>query len=166
MDRVEIYNNGKIKVEIDGVFHKILQEFIVKTIQLTPVQYKNILEVVFESIILSDIDYKGCTVKASSSVPILEKYKMLSLIEPFDIFEYAFDILVSMDKDECLNNIQEIEEIIYCYYNLNNIPFQIKIFPNSIYQIDGFIAVKIEQELLISLFAFDSSKNDFIEESD
>ena len=155
MDRVEIYNNGKTKIEIDGWFHRYLKAIIVRTIKLSKSQYQFLLEIALDKIEEQGINYKGCTLKASSSAPILEQHKHLSLIKPFDIFEFALTAIVSLEDWGCLD---ELVVLIMQYYKEENIPFCLEFFKKPIYNINGFIAAKYGGELLISFFALDDDE--------
>ena len=85
MYRVEIYNNGKTKIEIDGWFHRYLKAIRVRTVKLSKSQDHFLLEIALDKIEEQGINYQGCILKASSSAPILEQHEHLSLIKPFDI---------------------------------------------------------------------------------
>ena len=103
------------------------------------------------------INYKGCTLKASSSVPVLEQHKYLSLIKPFDIFEFALTMIVSLED---WRYIDELVDLTAQYYKEEDIPFCLELFKKPIYNINGFIAAKYGGELLISFFALDDEERD------
>ena len=113
MENVEIYRDDKIIVEIDGDFNAILQSILVKTVELNRMQYHSLLEDVLKKLTKNNWDYKNCILKASSSVPIIEKNKMISLIEPFNVFEYVFDSFSIMEDR---SNIEEIVESLKDLY--------------------------------------------------
>lgn len=157
MDRVEIYNNGETKVEVEGWFHRYLKSIIIRTVKLSQVQYRFLLEITLDKLREQGIDYKGCVLKASSSAPILEHYKTLSLIEPFDIFEFALTIMVSLEDWDCLD---ELTGLITQHYKEEDIPFYLEFFKKPVYDIDGFIAAKYGGELLISFFKLDDEERE------
>ena len=157
MDRVEIYNDGETKIEIEGWAHRYLKEIIVKTVNLSKNQYRFLLEIALDKIKEQGINYKGCTLKASSSVPVLEQHKYLSLIKPFDIFEFALTMIVSLED---WRYIDELVDLTAQYYKEENIPFCLELFKKPIYNINGFIAAKYGGELLISFFALDDEERD------
>lgn len=156
MDRVEIYRDNEIKVEIDGSFHDFIQSFIIKTIKLNNPQYHSLIESALDILQTNNIKYRGCVVKVSSSAPIIEYNKRLSLIEPFTIFEATFDLLTLLED---WNNFYEIKNLIIQYYEEKEIPFYIEKFKNPIYNIYGFMAAKYKNELLICFFSIDEHEN-------
>lgn len=157
MDRVEIYNDGETKIEIEGWAHRYLKEIIVKTVNLSKNQYQFLLEVALDKIKEQGINYQGCILKASSSAPILEQHEHLSLIKPFDIFEFALTAIVSLEDWGCLD---ELVDLIMQYYKEENIPFCLEFFKKPIYNINGFIASKYGGELLIFFFVLDDEERD------
>lgn len=157
MDRVAIYNNGKIKVEVEGWFHRYLKAVVIRTVKLPQIQYRFLLEIALDKLKEQGIDYKGCTLKASSSAPVLEHYKILSLIEPFDVFEFALTAMVSLEDWDCLD---ELTGLITQHYKEEDIPFYLEFFKKPVYNIDGFIAAKYGGELLISFFKLDDEERE------
>lgn len=157
MDRVEIYNNGEIKVEIEGWFDRYLKAVVIKTVKLSQIQHRFLLEIALDKLEEQGIDYKGCMLKASSSAPVLEYGKFLSLIEPFDILEFALTTIVSVEDWDCL---EEIVGLITQHYKRENIPFYLEFFKKSVYNIDGFMAAKYGGELLISFFKLDDEERE------
>lgn len=154
---MEIYNNGEIKVEVEGWFHRYLKSVVVRTVKLSQVQYRFLLEIALDKLKEQDIDYKDCVLKASSSAPILEHYKILSLIKPFNIFEFALTIMVSLEDWDCLD---ELTGVITQHYKEEDIPFYLEFFKKPVYNIDGFIAAKYGGELLISFFKLDNEERE------
>lgn len=154
---MEIYNNGETKVEVEGWFHRYLKSVVIRTIKLSQVQYRFLLEIALDKLREQGIDYKGCVLKASSSAPILEHYKILSLIEPFDIFEFALTIMVSLED---WDRLDELTDLITQHCKEENIPFYLEFFKKPVYDIDGFIAAKYDGELLISFFKLDDEERD------
>lgn len=154
---MEIYNNGEIKVEVEGWFHRYLRSVVIRTVKLSQVQYRFLLEIALDKLKEQGIDYKDCVLKASSSVPILEHYKTLSLIEPFDIFEFALTTIVSLGDWDYLD---ELIGLITQHYKKEGIPFYLEFFKKPVYNIDGFIAAKYCGELLISFFKLDDEERE------
>lgn len=154
MERIEIYRDNEIVVEIDGVFNSILQSILVKTVKLNKMQYHFLLEDTLKKLVEKNWNYKNCILKASSSVPIIEKYKTISLIEPFNIFEYVFD---SFSVIEDSSNIEEIIESLRDFYKELNIPFFINLYDVPIFNVTGVVAAKINDMLLISFFQIDEN---------
>lgn len=157
MERVEIYNDGKIKVEIDGLFDRYLKRTVIRTVKLSQFQYRFLLEIALDKLKEQDIDYKGCVLKASSNSPVLEHYKFLSLIEPFDVFEFALTTIVSLEDWDCLD---ELIGLITQHYKREEIPFYLEFFKKPVYNIDGFMAAKYGGELLISFFKLDDEERE------
>lgn len=154
MENVEIYRDDKIIVEIDGDFNAILQSILVKTVELNRMQYHSLLEDVLKKLTKNNWDYKNCILKASSSVPIIEKNKMISLIEPFNVFEYVFDSFSTMEDR---SNIEEIVESLEDFYKELNIPFFINLYAEPLFNVTGVVVAKIDDMLLISFFKIDEN---------
>ena len=154
MENVEIYRDDKIIVEIDGDFNAILQSILVKTVELNRMQYHSLLEDVLKKLTKNNWDYKNCILKASSSVPIIEKNKMISLIEPFNVFEYVFDSFSTMEDR---SNIEEIVESLEDFYKELNIPFFINLYAEPLFNVTEVVVAKIDYMLLISFFKIDEN---------
>ena len=154
---MEIYNNEKIKVEVEGWFHRYLKAIVIRTVKLSQVQYRFLIEIALDKLKEQGIDYKGCVLKASSSAPILEHYKILSLIKPFDIFEFALTTMVLLED---WGGFDELAGLITQHYKEEDIPFYLEFFKKPVYNIDGFIAAKYGGELLISFFKLDNEERE------
>lgn len=161
MDRIEIYNDKHTKIEIDKAFHDYIEKMIIKTIKIPPSQYTFLFEYALDKLIENKIDYKGCSFKSSSSAPVLEYYKFLSLIEPFDIFDFAMSVIIIQENQD---NFDEIVEIIKNYYKEKDIIFYMEFFDKPIYKINGFMSAIVDNQLLISFFSL-GCENENIEDS-
>ena len=163
MERIEIYNDGDIKIEVDSRFHNYVKAIIIRTTKLSQIQHRFLLEMVLDKLEKQGVDFKGCILKASSSAPVLEHYKFLSLIEPFDIFEYALSTIVSVED---WNYLEEIVDLIKEHYKREEIPFYLEFFKKPVYNIDGFMAAKYGGELLISFFVLSDGREENIRDID
>lgn len=158
MENIEIYRDENTIVEIDGLFDAFLKTVIIKTVKLRKEQYKILLEDTLDKLREKGWDFRSfISLKASSSVPVIELNKKINLIEPFDIFECVFDLFASITdlsiKDEIIKDLED-------YYEEKEIPFFIEFYDKPIFNVSGVIATKLEKLLLISFFKMDENNRE------
>lgn len=158
MENIEIYRDENTIVEIDGLFDAFLKTVIIKTVKLRKEQYKILLEDTLDKLREKEWDFRSfISLKASSSVPVIELNKKINLIEPFDVFECVFDLFASITdlsiKDEVIKDLED-------YYEKKEIPFFIEFYDKPIFNVSGVIAAKLEKLLLISFFKMDENNRE------
>ena len=158
MENIEIYRDENTIVEIDGLFNAFLKTVIIKTVKLRKEQYKILLEDTLDKLREKGWDFRSfMSLKASSSVPVIELNKKINLIEPFDVFECVFDLFASLTdlsiKDEVIKDLED-------YYEKKEIPFFIEFYDKPIFNVSGVIAAKLEKLLLISFFKMDENNRE------
>ena len=158
MENIEIYRDENTIVEIDGLFDAFLKTVIIKTVKLRKEQYKILLEDTLDKLREKGWDFRSfISLKASSSVPVIELNKKINLIEPFDVFECVFDLFASITdlsiKDEVIKDLKD-------YYEKKEIPFFIEFYDKPIFNVSGVIAAKLEKLLLISFFKMDENNRE------
>lgn len=158
MENIEIYRDENTIVEIDGLFDAFLKTVIIKTVKLRKEQYKILLEDTLDKLREKGWDFRSfISLKASSSVPVIELNKKINLIEPFDVFECVFDLFASITdlsiKDEVIKDLED-------YYEKKEIPFFIEFYDKPIFNVSGVIAAKLEKLLLISFFKMDENNRE------
>ena len=158
MENIEIYRDENTIVEIDGLFNAFLKTVIIKTVKLRKEQYKILLEDTLDKLREKGWDFGSfISLKASSSVPVIELNKKINLIEPFDVFECVFDLFASITdlsiKDEVIKDLED-------YYEKKEIPFFIEFYDKPIFNVSGVIAAKLEKLLLISFFKMDENNRE------
>ena len=158
MENIEIYRDENTIVEIDGLFDAFLKTVIIKTVKLRKEQYKILLEDTLDKLREKGWDFRSfISLKASSSVPVIELNKKINLIEPFDVFECVFDLFASITdlsiKDEVIKDLED-------YYEKKEIPFFIEFYDKPIFNVSGVVAAKLENLLLISFFKMDENNRE------
>lgn len=158
MENIEIYRDENTIVEIDGLFNAFLKEAIIRTVKLRKEQYKILLEDTLDKLREKGWDFRSfISLKASSSVPVIELNKKINLIEPFDVFECVFDLFASITdlsiKDEVTKDLED-------YYEEKEIPFFIEFYDKPIFNVSGVVAAKLENLLLISFFKMDENNRE------
>lgn len=158
MENIEIYRDENTIVEIDGLFNAFLKEVIIRTVKLRKEQYKILLEDTLDKLREKGWDFRSfISLKASSSVPVIELNKKINLIEPFDVFECVFDLFASITdlsiKDEVIKDLEN-------YYEEKEIPFFMEFYDKPIFNVSGVIAAKLEKLLLISFFKMDENNRE------
>lgn len=158
MENIEIYRDENTIVEIDGLFNAFLKTVIIKTVKLRKEQYKILLEDTLDKLREKGWDFRSfISLKASSSVPVIELNKKINLIEPFDVFECVFDLFASITdlsiKDEVIKDLEN-------YYEEKEIPFFIEFYDKPIFNVSGVVAAKLEKLLLISFFKMDENNRE------
>lgn len=147
MELIEIYNDGSTIIEISKVFNDYLRNRIVKHIALNNNELDGLMQYIFDELQSYSINLKGCGVKVSSKVPIIEKNRYIELIEPFNLFDYAFNYLAFAED---FMSAEDLEEEIFKYYDEQNIPFLIRLYdiPNNI--VDGYMITKVDNDFVIA----------------
>lgn len=158
MENIEIYKDENTIVEIDGLFDAFLKTVIIKTVKLRKEQYKILLEDTLDKLREKGWDFRSfISLKASSSVPVIELNKKINLIEPFDVFECVFDLFASITdlsiKDEVIKDLEN-------YYEEKEIPFFMEFYDKPIFNVSGVVAAKLENLLLISFFKMDENNRE------
>lgn len=158
MENIEIYRDENTIVEIDGLFDAFLKAVIIRTVKLRKEQYKILLEDTLDKLREKGWDFRSfISLKASSSVPVIELNKKINLIEPFDIFECVFDLFASITdlsiKDEVIKDLEN-------YYEEKEIPFFMEFYDKPIFNVSGVVAAKLENLLLISFFKIDENNRE------
>lgn len=158
MENIEIYRDENTIAEIDGLFDAFLKTVIIKTVKLRKEQYKILLEDTLDKLREKGWDFRSfISLKASSSVPVIELNKKINLIEPFDVFECVFDLFASITdlsiKDEVIKDLEN-------YYEEKEIPFFMEFYDKPIFNVSGVVAAKLENLLLISFFKMDENNRE------
>lgn len=158
MENIEIYRDENTIVEIDGLFNTFLKEVIIRTVKLRKEQYKILLEDTLDKLREKGWNFRSfISLKASSSVPVIELNKKINLIEPFDVFECVFDLFASITdlsiKDEVIKDLEN-------YYEEKEIPFFMEFYDKPIFNVSGVVAAKLENLLLISFFKMDENNRE------
>ena len=158
MENIEIYRDENTIVEIDGLFNAFLKAVIIRTVKLRKEQYKILLEDTLDKLREKGWDFRRfISLKASSSVPVIELNKKINLIEPFDVFECVFDLFASITdlsiKDEVTKDLED-------YYEEKEIPFFMEFYDKAIFNVSGAVAAKLENLLLISFFKMDENNRE------
>lgn len=151
MNRIEIYRDNEIKIEIDGLFNEILENILIKTIKLNKMQYNLLLSIILAELKNNSFNCKGCKIIMNSTAPVIEMYKSLQLIENFQILQSAFDYL-SMIEDR--SNKDEIISTLNDLYEEQDISFYMNFFEKPIFKINGYMVAKEDNNILISLFVY------------
>lgn len=151
LNRLEIYKDDNMIVEIDGFFHYLLENMIVKNVKLTKNQYDFLINITLLELQINNFDCKNCNLIASSNAPIVEKYKNFELVEEFKILNEAFDYL-SLIEDR--SNKGEIADSLKSFYKDNDIPFYIIFYEKPLFKIDGCMVARENNNILITFFVF------------
>lgn len=139
MNRIEIYKDDNIKIEIDKRWDDLLKSLVIKTIDLNPSQQSILLTLILDKLINIGWDLKNCKVFSCKSVPIIEYNKPLEMIGSFKIFHTAFNYIASLLNKE---NHTEIEDTLQQWYSKLKIPFYISLFEEPIYNVNGVMVAK------------------------
>lgn len=155
-ERVTIYEDKEIKVEVLKVFHDFFDSLKVKEIKLTKLQHQLLLKAAIQDILKKGINTKDCKLLCSSSVPIIEYWKPLTLVEDFTILEFAINLLCMTMGNEDIER-EDLVKAMEEHYKAEEIPFLINFYFEPAYQVDGYIAAKNEDKILIVFFKLDEN---------
>lgn len=161
-----IYEDDETKISILRDFEELIEREKGLSILLHYTEIPNVkYKVLIDSIIyLLDEEWgyiEKSIVTSSNRLPIVESNISFSFIDKFSELEEAFGLLsFSLGVRE---SIEEIEKTITNYYSESNREIYVKLYEKSYYGCDGFFALNLEDEILITPFAI--SEN-FREEED
>lgn len=111
MENYLLYEDDEIRVEIDGLFHKILSTKIrVNDLDSYP-------EATVEKLLkyISTLFPEENCLNVSSSVPILEPDALMIISKPFDMFETGINYIVSIPNFK--ENIESIVDDLNNHYS-------------------------------------------------
>ena len=151
LNRVEIYKDNEIKVEIDGAFHNYLESVFIKSVKLEQYQYNLLLHIILTELRNNGLKYEQCSIAMNSAAPIVERYKSIRLIDRFQTLQIAFDYLSVLEER---NNKMEIISTLDNLYVEQDVPFHMNFFEKPIFGIDGYMAIKEDNAILITLFVY------------
>ena len=138
MENYLLYEDDNIKVEIDGLFHKILNSKI-KSYEISSLSEKT--QVYLLDFIQKEVDDKF-QIQLSSTIPIIEYQNFISITKPFDNFEQGINYLACIPDLE-LNLRNSVIELNQLYesedFKVNdNEVIRCVLFDNPIDNIYGF----------------------------
>jgi len=155
MNKIEIYNDGNIKVEISEVFDYLVKRIVPKKIFLSQEHWKELIEMTIDK--LGNWYIYENRVVTSSYALVFEQFKGVELTTEFSIFQDIVDILILSETKEdfkiSVNNLKKI-------YKEDGIV--IDFFDENKYNVSGFMAAKEENEIIILLFSF--NEEDFLKD--
>lgn len=155
MNKIEIYNDGDIKVEINELFDYLVKRIIPKKIFLSQEHWKELIEMTIDK--LGNWYIYGNRVVTSSYALVFEQFKGVELTTEFSIFQDIVDILtLSKTKEDFRISVNNLKEI--CKEDNVVIDF----FDENKYDVSGFMAAKEENEIIILLFSF--NEEDFLKD--
>jgi hypothetical protein len=147
MNKIEIYNDGNIKVEISEVFDYLVKRIIPKKIFLSQERWKELIEMTIDK--LGNWYIYGNRVVTSSYALVFEEFKEVELTTEFSIFQDIVDVLIlSKNKEDFRVSVNNLKKI----YKEDGVV--IDFFDKDKYGVSGFMAAKEENEITILLFSF------------
>lgn len=150
MNRIEIYSDDDIKVEIDKNFYNFLDKISTKRIKIERNQFEILIYQILAKL-ENKIDYENCSIVVSPEVPIIEYNKAIKLIDDFQILQIAFDYLSLIQN---ISSRIEVISVIEDSYKWRDIPFYIRFFEKEPYnKVSGFMAAKKDNKVFIALFS-------------
>ena len=151
MDNYKIYDDGEMVVEIDGLFHMILEELQAPFVTIEPKFLQLLLSKIAQEIDDKKLAEPNALICCSNKAFLLSKGDQLSLKEPFKEFENGLNYICNVDN---FNNRKEslAAEIKELYCNKEN--FLCEIYKDPLFGIDGFLCEIRDSAIYIVFFAY------------
>ena len=117
MEDLTIYEDDEQTVVISSVLRDFLEYYYVRKFRLEKPQFNALLALVLKDAETNGVNLKDVKILANGTVPIIKYGQGLVLIDKFQCFDLAFDILTSIedydkiDKDEIKDLIEENGDI-------------------------------------------------------
>lgn len=157
MNRIEIYRDDKILVEIDEMLQYFIDNIFIRAVKLSKYQYNILLKLAVDELYKNGFNCTKSQLHSSSNVPIIEENKTINLIDTFKVLETAFYCLSLINNEEV--DVDETIQTLKDYYEEEEIPFYIKFYKESTYNVDGFVVARDKDNLLISFFSLSNREN-------
>lgn len=149
MEDLTIYEDNEQTVVISSILRDFLEYYYVRKFRLEKPQFNTLLALVLKDAESNGIKLQDVKILANGTVPIIKYGQGLVLIDKFQCFDLAFDILTSIedydkiDKDEIKNLIEENNNIHFLF------------FPKKIFEVCGYMySLNDNNELIVSFFSY------------
>lgn len=149
MERIEIYRDDKIKVEINKRANDFLDFMNVEVVELEQSIFHILVEDVLQIIDEAGWEQENCEILCCPSIPIIKKKQRICLNSYFEIFQHIIDYFVMTEDNE---DIEESKKILEDFYRDINVPFIIQLYPKNLYPINIVAVAKVDNIILIGFF--------------
>lgn len=149
MEDLVIYEDDEQTVVISSILRDFLEYYYVRKFRLEKPQFNALLALVLKDAETNGIKLQDVKILANGTVPIVKYGQGLVLIDKFQCFDLAFDILTSIedydkiDKDEIKDLIEENGDIHFLF------------FPKEVFKVRGYMyTLNDDNELIVSFFSY------------
>lgn len=149
MEDLTIYEDDEQTVVISSILRDFLEYYYVRKFKLEKPQFNALLALVLKDAETNGVNLKDVKILANGTVPIIKYGQGLALIDKFQCFDLAFDILTSIedydkiDKDEIKYLIEENGDIHFLF------------FPKAVFKVRGYMyTLNDDNELIVSFFSY------------
>ena len=149
MEDLTIYEDDEQTVVISSILRDFLEYYYVRKFRLEKPQFNDLLALVLKDAESNGIKLQDVKILANGTVPIVKYGQELVLIDKFQCFDLAFDILTSIedydkiDKDEIKDLIEENDDIHFLF------------FPKEVFKVRGYMyTLNDNNELIVSFFSY------------
>ena len=149
MEDLIIYEDNEQTVVISSVLRDFLEYYYVRKFRLEKPQFNALLALVLKDAESKGIKLQDVKILANGTVPIIKYGQGLVLIDKFQCFDLAFDILTSIedydkiDKDEIKDLIEENDNIHFLF------------FPKEVFKVRGYMyTLNNNNELIVNFFSY------------
>lgn len=149
MEDLTIYEDDEQTVVISSILRDFLEYYYVRKFKLEKPQFNALLALVLKDAETNGVNLKDVKILANGTVPIIKYGQGLVLIDKFQCFDLAFDILTSIedydkiDKDEIKDLIEENGDIHFLF------------FPKAVFKVRGYMyTLNDDNELIVSFFSY------------
>lgn len=153
-NRIEIYKDEDMTVEIDKVFFTFYDKYYIKFFRMNPFVNQFYIGFIAEVLMDKGMATPESMMVCSQRVYVLNNKEVVELEEPFDIFNDAFKI-VSLAEDFS-SYTKEIESQIMEHYNSKD--FYCEIFDRPVFGVRGFFTKLIDDKAYVIFFAYEEDE--------
>lgn len=150
MENYVIYDNGDIKVEIDGFFHMIAEEIVSPYFRLEPTFTQVLLSKIAQLILSKEMAPLEKTIVCSNKVYLISQYLPTKLQEPFAQFNKGIEVICQAENFQ--QNKKKIVQKVMELYDSSTFIFEI--YDQPLYGVDGYFCDIREDNVYITFFTY------------
>ena len=149
MEDLVIYEDDEQSVVISSILRDFLEYYYVRKFRLEKPHFNALLALVLKDAESNGIKLQDVKILANGTVPIVKYGQGLVLIDKFQCFDLAFDILTSIEDYDKINK-DEIKDLIE-----ENGDIHFLFFPKEVFKVRGYMyTLNDNTELIVSFFSY------------
>jgi hypothetical protein len=159
MKNYVLYEDDELRVELDGLFHKMIKESHVQTINPNKNTTNLLLSLAVAELKKRGVEKKGRKFLCCSNSPVISYGQGIGLSEPFNVFDAGLNFLAM--QEDINSNIDDLEQALSdMYMEHQNKKVYCKVFKKPFNQIKGYLVAEEEDQFIILFWAYEEFEDD------